>query len=404
MVYCHGVVPTPFLLAACLVLLLAVGAIERVAGWRSRRAVPIRIHVNGTRGKSTVTRLIAAALREAGVPTLGKVTGTQPRLLLPDGSERPIVRRGPANVREQSWALREASRQRVRALVIECMAVRPDLQWTAEQEMVRATIGVVTNVRLDHREVMGRSLEDIARSLSNTIPSRAVAVVGDDRFLPVFEAQARAMGTRLVVAGAGTEPAAPAEPAWLREDRVLALAVTRELGIPDAVARAGMAKAVPDPGAAAMSVVQVGARGVPCLDATAANDPESLDRIVAESPLGRVAAERRLVVYNHRADRPERLRDFARHSASVAVAAPVVVTGDRPALVLWSMLKRERGNRSLAFVRRGRLAAALKTHDDSEAPAPGSRPALTRDVDAVVLCGNARGLPPEGILHRTKGH
>jgi len=38
-----------------------------------------RIHVNGIRGKSSVTRLIAAALREGKVKTLGKTTGTAAR-------------------------------------------------------------------------------------------------------------------------------------------------------------------------------------------------------------------------------------------------------------------------------------------------------------------------------------
>jgi hypothetical protein len=36
---------------------IGIGAIERFSAAKARRAVPIRIHVNGTRGKSTVTRL-----------------------------------------------------------------------------------------------------------------------------------------------------------------------------------------------------------------------------------------------------------------------------------------------------------------------------------------------------------
>ena len=40
-----------------------------LVAWRHRRAlrqIPIRIHVAGTRGKSTTTRLIAAGLRAGG--------------------------------------------------------------------------------------------------------------------------------------------------------------------------------------------------------------------------------------------------------------------------------------------------------------------------------------------------
>ena len=56
-------------------------------------SIPIRIHVNGTRGKSSVTRLIGAAMREGGVKTITKVTGTYPRLILDDGSEVEIFRK-----------------------------------------------------------------------------------------------------------------------------------------------------------------------------------------------------------------------------------------------------------------------------------------------------------------------
>jgi poly-gamma-glutamate synthase PgsB/CapB len=373
-------VPTSLFIAACLVVLIAMGALERLLAWRARRALPVRIHVNGTRGKSTVTRLIVAALREAGVPTLGKVTGTLPRLLWPDGSERPVRRRGPANVREQMQALRLARRLGVRALVVECMAVRPDLQWTAEQHMIQATIGVMTNVRLDHREVMGRNLEDIARSLSNTIPAGTVAIVGDTPFLPVFEKRAAAMRARIVVAQASGGDHAATEPAWLHEDRALALAVTRELGIPDAVALAGMARALSDPGTATLGTMPLGNRTVARFDAAAANDPQSFDQVLASSPVGDIPPDRRLIVYNHRADRPERLRDFLRDSASIAEAAEVVVTGDRPPWLLWRQLGHGRPRQRIRFSPLHQLGALQGPEGTFE---------------AVVFCGNTRGLMPE---------
>ncbi len=98
--------------AALLTGLLALLLWERRARDGALAAIPIRIHVNGTRGKSTVTRLIAAALREAGIRTVAKTTGTAPRIILPDGSERPVRRRAPASIREQLWVLREARRLR----------------------------------------------------------------------------------------------------------------------------------------------------------------------------------------------------------------------------------------------------------------------------------------------------
>src|SRR5437764_13184828 len=80
---------------------------------RHRRAlarVPVRVHVNGTRGKSSVTRLIAAILRAAGIRTVAKTTGTSARLIMPDGSERPVFRDGPPNIRELIRMSRVATR------------------------------------------------------------------------------------------------------------------------------------------------------------------------------------------------------------------------------------------------------------------------------------------------------
>jgi len=77
--------------AALLLLLLARALLLR----RALSRVPIRIHVGGTRGKTTVCRLIAAGLRSEGVRTLAKTTGTDPLLILPDGTERAWRRAGP---------------------------------------------------------------------------------------------------------------------------------------------------------------------------------------------------------------------------------------------------------------------------------------------------------------------
>jgi len=63
---------------------------QGIVAWRHRRAlrsIPVRIHVAGTRGKSTTTRLIAAALRASGRRVVAKTTGSEPRLILPDGRE-----------------------------------------------------------------------------------------------------------------------------------------------------------------------------------------------------------------------------------------------------------------------------------------------------------------------------
>ena len=223
-------------------------------------------------GAFAVSEAVAGALREAGVPALAKVTGTAPRLILPDGSERAIVRRAPPSIREQGWLVRRAAREGARAVVVECMAIRPELQWISEHGMVHATVGVITNARLDHTDVMGRTRDEIAQSLANSIPHRGVLVMGDEDLAGLVSARCAAAGTRLVVADKGHmgragsfdsrtvgllaqgRQAEPSDLEWMRENIATALATTRELGIDDSIALRGMLKATPDPGAAAGGV------------------------------------------------------------------------------------------------------------------------------------------------------
>jgi poly-gamma-glutamate synthase PgsB/CapB len=367
-------------LAACLLVLLALGLAERAARDRAWRDVPIRVHVNGSRGKSTVTRLVWSALRTAGVPALAKTTGTRPRLLLPDGSEHALVRRAPASIREQLALLRRARRLGAKAVVVECMALDPELQWVSERRMVAASLGIITNVRPDHEEMMGADLDSIASSLANTIPRRAVLVIGESRHAALFEARAEGLGTRVV----GVPPSSPADgaegapppiPRWLAEDRAIALAATRQLGIDDETARRGFDKAPPDPGAASSGTLEWRDRRVHWLDATAANDPDSLGRLLGPMQIQERAPYLALV-YNHRADRGPRLATFTRHADALATADTLIVTGARPPWTVWRALRRARASRETAFLRRRALAGRLRRLP-SEAQ--------------VVFCGNTRG-------------
>ena len=66
---------------ALLALVILLGWLWLQSAMHRRRlaTIPIRIHIAGTRGKSTVTRMIAAGLRSGDVKTLAKTTGSEPR-------------------------------------------------------------------------------------------------------------------------------------------------------------------------------------------------------------------------------------------------------------------------------------------------------------------------------------
>ena len=137
---------------------------------KDRKKIKHIVHVNGTRGKSTVTRLIDAGLRAGGFQTVCKSTGTLPFLFHTDGTEEELHRRGPANIREQLELLHLAAKEKADVLVIECMALDPELQWTCQHKMLKADIGVITNARIDHTDVMGNTREEILDCMMNMLP------------------------------------------------------------------------------------------------------------------------------------------------------------------------------------------------------------------------------------------
>ena len=67
----------------------------------------IRIHVNGIRGKSTVTRMIAGMLREAGIKTAAKTTGSAAVFIDSGGFDVPLRRRGAPTILEQIDLIKE---------------------------------------------------------------------------------------------------------------------------------------------------------------------------------------------------------------------------------------------------------------------------------------------------------
>ena len=89
-----------YILLAIIIIAAVFGIVEYYLHQKRIYSIPIRIHINGTRGKSSVTRLIGAGLRAGGISNITKVTGTFPRLIVEDGTETYIHRKASANILE----------------------------------------------------------------------------------------------------------------------------------------------------------------------------------------------------------------------------------------------------------------------------------------------------------------
>jgi len=313
-------------------LLISMGVFELLLHRRRLGRIPIRIHVNGTRGKTSVTRLIAAGLREAGVRTLAKTTGTVPRFILPNGREVPVYRPGGANVIEQKQSVTMAAAQRAEALVVECMALQPQLQWLSESKLVRATHGVITNARPDHLDVMGPTEDDVARALAATVPINGVFLTAERHHRPFFEEVAQDRGSRFHAAEDISEPLTTEEiaafPYLEHKDNIeLALAVCQEIGIDKQTALRGMWRAKPDPGAMTESQVDFFGRHLVFVNGFAANDPTSTRYIWEQSLRRHSELTRRIAVFNCRSDRADRSEQLAESYARWTQADEVVLLG-----------------------------------------------------------------------------
>jgi poly-gamma-glutamate synthase PgsB/CapB len=281
---------------------------------RALRAIPIRVHVNGSRGKSSVVRLIAAAMREGGVRTVAKTTGSKARFIHADGNETPVIRLGTPNICEQIGILEKARREQAQAIVMECMAVRPDLQKICEEHIMRSTIGVITNVRPDHLDVMGPTVADVAVALSSTVPRGGTTVIGDARYTIQMQRVADERGSNLLVAKPEDVPDGAMEGfAYFEheENVATALQVTRSLGIDDGVALRGMYKAIPDIGACTFWQLPHRGRVIEFVNIFAANDLESTITIWQRLGLGNPGEVPTFALINLRGDRVDRSLQYA---------------------------------------------------------------------------------------------
>lgn len=287
------------------VLLIAYWAIEYVRHLRNVKAIPIRVHVNGTRGKSSVTRLIAAGLRAGGKRTLAKITGTLPRVVLPDGREAAIIRLMGANIIEQKYIFRHAVTENPDAIVIECMAVNPVFQWITERKFVRSTISVITNCRPDHLDLMGSTEQSVTLSLSNTIPHGGVCYTAENEHYQLLEKVAKHRHCKIHQirpTDVTREELSQFRYIEHAENVQLALAVCAAAGVPREVAIQGMIQAHPDPGALKKYHITDGSKSIHFYNVFAANDPKSTERII-QMVTGHLQNVEKIIILNSRADR-----------------------------------------------------------------------------------------------------
>ena len=286
------------------IFLLAVGyfdylVLESILNKKSRAKFKYVIHINGIRGKSTTTRLIDAGLRKCGFKVFSKTTGTVPTMINVNNEDVKIKRLGNANIREQLKMIKKASRQGADVLVLECMAVNPELQYICEKQILNADVTVITNIRPDHIQDMGETLEDIALAFSNTIPTNGQLVINDSEFNSLFINKSKTLNTKVNIAKKyeGLETLET-----FRDNISLALSVAEILNLDKELFFEGMREYHHDFGA----FETIKYNNTTFLNGFSINDPISI-KVVYDEILKLYDYKDITIILNNRNDRPTRI-------------------------------------------------------------------------------------------------
>ena len=320
-----------------LLILIVYGIIEYQVHQGYIRSIPIRIHVNGTRGKSSVTRLIGAGLRVGGYKTYTKVTGTFPRLILPDGSEASIHRKEKANILEQLDIIKYCAKNNADVLIIECMALQPQYQRITELQMVKSTIGVITNIRLDHLDVMGPGLKQVGEAICGTIPKNSKIFTSEDRCIDMMSDVATKRNTKIHQALSSTVSDEDMQGFGYIEHKdnvALALDICESIGIDRTLALKEMYKTIPDEGVLTKTTLYRDGKCIDFYNAFAANDPESSLMIWNSIVKHCEPNEQLVILLNTRKDRQDRAKQLIELIATQLNANNVALIGDSVDLVV----------------------------------------------------------------------
>ena len=324
---------SPLIILGALALVLIIsGLLEFRYHQLVLSSIPMRIHVNGTRGKSSVTRLIAAGLRAGGKRTFAKTTGTAPRVIDSEGIDRIIHRLRSPSIGEQVRLLKYFSAEKPDVVVMECMAVQPQYQWISEHQMVKSDIGVITNARPDHLDEMGPTDVDVVRSLCNSVPIDGTLITAEEKHKNILEKVAEQNGSEFLYSDEGSITDSELNKfSYIEHPQNIAIAldVCEKMGIKRDVALTGMHSVKPDLGALIVWKLKGENGSLQFVNGMAANDPVSTLQIwkfvIDRYPTTSGSA----VFFNSRDDRPLRTNQMLELTFEEIKPEHFIIRGDK---------------------------------------------------------------------------
>jgi poly-gamma-glutamate synthase PgsB/CapB len=191
------------------------------------------------------------------------------------------------------------------------MSIRPESLRTEAIQMMKPHILVITNVRVDHVDEIGKMREAIARSFASAIPEKSTVVIPEEEFYPIFQQKAEKARAKLILVPqklpAGIKNLGEEIPASEFEQNFrIALAVIDFLGKDKDKAYHAAKRAVPDFGGLKVwrTTRDSLMNGWYFVSAFAANDPESTKDVLTKlENRGLFEGRKKIGLLNLRKDR-----------------------------------------------------------------------------------------------------
>jgi hypothetical protein len=313
-----------------------------------------RVLVTGSRGKSSIVRLLHTAMNALGLDTYARITGVVPRELGPHGV-RTISRAAGAHVEEMRWWLRGIPVS-AGGIVLENSAISAEFQSLAGR-WLRPDVSVLSNTLPDHQELWGTDSASAAEVLVAGIPENTRLVLpsslASDGYLIALLKHRQC---QLIF----SSPCNEAGEGYRAVNTGLAVTTMECLELATAPVLEAMLEMPAD--RYDFHVARCG--GAQLAMAFSVNDINSTQKLFRS--LQWPENETRLI-YNHRADRPGRFQSFIEW-LSQAHWREVLIIGDKPR-------------------KRPATARYLKIRDEQ------SLLRLFKPGDRVFGCGNIAGIP-----------
>jgi gamma-polyglutamate synthase len=271
------------LLGFCLIFLISL-VIESVVYNRRIKRIPIRVTVSGTRGKTSIVRILASIFRAHGIKTLAKTTGSEAMYILPDGSAEKIRRKGLTTILEQKRLIAKANNLEAECIVTEVMSIHPDNHKEETHKLIKPGLTVLSNFRSDHTDVVGESIREISELFALDIFPGSQVVIPEEEANEYILKKIHQKKAGLVTAGDGISnelnlPESVCQK-HIRSNLDVVVATARHLGIPDETIVRGILDTRLDIGQFEIFRLHSGARKIWFVNAFAANDPVSTAQLI----------------------------------------------------------------------------------------------------------------------------